>query len=106
MSKVRDLLCRYGFGEVWFNQGFGDVNVFLNEFRLRCRDMYIQDFHSNLQNSNKALFYRHIINQLQPSLYLTCIKNVKYLQVVIYFKTRNHQLMVETGSWVKPRTIV
>ena len=52
--------------------------LFLNQFRLRARDMYIQDFHSNLQNSNKALFYRHLINQLQPSLYLTYIRNVKY----------------------------
>ena len=67
--------------------------------------MYIQDFHSNLQNSNKALFYRLLINQLKPSLNLTCIRNVKYRQVLIYFRTRNHQLMVETGIWVKPRSL-
>ena len=67
--------------------------------------MYIQDFYSNLQNSNKALFYRHLINQLQPSLYPTCIRNVKYRQVLIYFRTRNHQLMVEAGSRVKPRSL-
>ena len=57
----------------------------------------IQDFLSNLQNSNKTLFYQHLFNQLQPSLYLTCIINVKYRQMLIYFRTRNHQLMVETG---------
>ena len=28
VSKVKDLLCTYGFGEVWLNQGVGDVNVF------------------------------------------------------------------------------
>ena len=79
---------------------------FLNQFRLHARDIYIQDFHSNLQNSNKALFYRHLINQLQPSLYLTCIRNVKYRQVLIYFRIRNHQLMVETVNWVKPRSLL
>ena len=67
--------------------------------------MYRQDFHSNLQNSYKALYYRHLINQLQPSLYLTCIRNVKFRQVLIYFRTGNHQLMVETGSWVQPRSL-
>ena len=77
MSKDRGLLCTHGFGEVWFNQGVGDPHVFLNQFRLRATDMYKHDFYSNLQNSNKALFYRHLINQLQPSLYLTCIKKVK-----------------------------
>ena len=101
VSKVRDLLCTYGFGEVWLNQGVSDVNVYFNQFCLRARDMYIHDFHNNLQNNNKAIYYRHLFNQLQPSVYLTCIRNVKYRQVLIYFRTRNHQLMVKTGSWVK-----
>ena len=28
VSKVRNLLCSYGFGEAWYNQGVGHVNVF------------------------------------------------------------------------------
>ena len=28
VSKVRNLLCSYGFGEAWYNQGVGDVNIF------------------------------------------------------------------------------
>ena len=38
-------------------------------FRLRVRD-----FHSNLQNSNKASYYPHLSNPLQPSL--VCILHV------------------------------
>ena len=87
MSKVKDLLCTYVIGEAWLNQGVGDVNAYLNQFRLRARYMYIQDFHNNLENSNKALFYLHLINQLPPSLFLTCIRNVKYRQVLTYFST-------------------
>ena len=67
--------------------------------------MYIQDFQSSIQKSNKALFYRHLIDQLQPSLYLTCIRIVEDRQVLIYLRTRNHQLMVETGKCVKPRSL-
>ena len=29
VSKVRYLLCTYGFGEVWLNQDVGDVNGFI-----------------------------------------------------------------------------
>ena len=39
VSKVRNLLCSYGFGEAWYNQRVGDVNiclVFLNRGPLIC----------------------------------------------------------------------
>ena len=33
VSKVRNLLCSYGFGEAWYNQGVGAVNIFLVLFK-------------------------------------------------------------------------
>ena len=88
VSKVRNLLCSYGFGEAWYNQGVGDANIFLVLFKQRAIDLYLHDCFLNLKNSNKALLYRNIK------------VNIKLTQL----RTRNHKLHVETGSWCKPRS--
>ena len=44
VSKVTNLLCSYGFGEAWYNQGVnqgGDVNIFLVFFKERTIDLYL-----------------------------------------------------------------
>ena len=55
VSKVSNLICSYGFGEAWYNQGVGDVNIFLVLFKQRAIDLYLHDRFLNLENSKKAL---------------------------------------------------
>ena len=55
LSKVRNLLCSYCFGEAWYNQAVGDVNLFLVLFKQSAVDLYLHDWFLNLENSNKAL---------------------------------------------------
>ena len=104
VSKVRNLLCSYGFGEAWYNQGVVDVNLFLVLFKQRAIDLYLHDWFFNLENSNKALLYRNINVYFRPSLYLTVISNIQHRLALTQLRTRNHKLHVETGSWCKPRS--
>ena len=39
---LRDLLFKFGFGEMWLNQGIGDEKLFLAAFKQRIGDIYLQ----------------------------------------------------------------
>ena len=56
-SQVKLLLSRIGFMDVWYSQGVGDINNFLRVFKIRIRDIYVQDWHARPENSNRARFY-------------------------------------------------
>ena len=45
-SSVKSLLSRLGFFEVWLAQGVGNSVGFLNIFKTRVKDIFIQDWHS------------------------------------------------------------
>ena len=93
------LYSTYEFGEVWFDQGDGVVNAFLNQFRWHATDAYIGAYKIFI------VIYKTVIKR-----YFIDIKSTNYSQVCILhvlemlnlvkcniFKTRNHQLMVETA---------
>ena len=55
-SMAKHLLSRLGFLEVWNAQGIGNIRNFLAIFKIRVKDIYIQDWHSRLENSTRARF--------------------------------------------------
>ncbi|MEW8546755.1 MAG: reverse transcriptase family protein, partial [Candidatus Thiodiazotropha sp.] len=44
VTKVRNLLCRFGFGYAWYNQDVGNEKQFMCMFKQRLRDNLIQDW--------------------------------------------------------------
>ena len=56
-SKVKFFLSSLGFNEVWINQGVGDRNAFLQIFKQRLSDSFLQDWNSRLTESSRANFY-------------------------------------------------
>ena len=57
-SEVRDLLLRFGFKEAWYNQSVGNEALFLNNLKQRIKDIFIQEWHTRLQESSRPIFYR------------------------------------------------
>ena len=48
VTSVKNMLFMYGFGLVWYNQGVGNENTFLDEFVQRLTYCYIQNWHETL----------------------------------------------------------
>ncbi len=104
-SLLRDMLCSYGFGDVWLNQGVGDIDNFMIVFKQRVKDVYNQTWHAKLEESRKAITYRNFMHCIKPQVYLTSVHNVKYRSALIKFRLRNTHLRVETGSWNGPTAV-
>ena len=54
-----NLLNRLGFGDVWVAQGVGHINTFIKILKIRVKDIFMQEWHSRLDNSTRARFYFH-----------------------------------------------
>ena len=76
-SKLRDMLSYLGFYGVWVNQGVGNKNLFLAEFKQRLNDNFIQNRNSRLVESSRANFYR-LFSKFEHQLYLETIKVTKF----------------------------
>ena len=53
VGKVKELLLKQGFGEVWYNQGVGDEKKFLRTFSRRLKDCFGQSWHDKLESSGR-----------------------------------------------------
>ena len=104
-TLVRNLLSTLGFHDVWLAQSVGNVNVFLNVFKQRLNDTFIQNWHERLNSSNRALFFRSIISTFEYQFYLYCIDEIKYKTALTRLISSSHNLKIETGRWHKPRKI-
>ena len=103
-SQVKLLLSRLGFMDVWYSQGVGDINNFLRVFKLRIKDIYVQDWHARLENSSRARFYITISN-FQFQKYLDILPLEKHRKSLCRLRVSSHRLEVEMGRWAKPNKI-
>ena len=76
-SCVKDLLSRLGFLEVWKAQGVGNVNVLMNIFKQRIKDVFTQQWHARLENFTSARCYLTFAT-FQYQKYLDNLNIVKY----------------------------
>ena len=89
---------------MWLQQGVGNQNVFVSLFKQRVTDNFIQNWHSRLENSSRANFYKTIaVFQLQP--YLDNINIMKSSHVFRKLRVSSHRLAIETCRWVRPTPI-
>ena len=59
-SLVRHLLMTLGFYDVWLGQGVGNYDGFMSALKQRLTDNFAQNWHSRLEDSSRAVFYRSI----------------------------------------------
>ena len=96
-TNIKDLLYRYGFGYVWWNQSVGDINLFISEFSSRLRDNYRQEWHLEMSTNGKLSLYQQIKTTYEN--YLSELRHKKYIAVLARFRISNHSLAVETGRY-------
>ena len=98
-KSIRDLLLYYGFGEVWYNQGVGDINTFMKIFKMRLKDINLQEWRLRLESSTRASFYQEYKTSFQYSPYLSFIKVKGHRIALCRLLTSSHSLHVESGRW-------
>ena len=68
-SLLHNLLLSMGFNDVWLQQGVGNYNNFISVFKQRLSDVFIQNLHSRIEESSRAVFHRTFATfQFQPYL--------------------------------------
>ena len=100
--NVKNLLFTTGFGDVWLAQGVANERVFLKQFKLRLRDMYMQDWRGTLYNKPKCRSYCHYVDSLKYHTYLSDIHIEKHRIALSRLRVSAHRLRIETGRWERP----
>ena len=94
-SNVRLLLYKHGLGYVWEADTIADASRFMNLFRQRLADCFTQQWHSEVEESPKALHYKHLIKlilEVEPHL-----KRSTFCLQKSNFRCSSHSLMIEAG---------
>ena len=85
------------FGYVWEADTIGDASRFINLFRQRLADCFTQQWHSEVEESPKALHYKHFKLILEVEPYLNIDLPFVYRKVLANFRCSSHSLMIEAG---------
>lgn len=100
-SEIKQLLYTHGFGEVWFNQGVGNVDLFLCTFKQRLIDMSNQNWHNDVLNNSKLDVYRKHKHLLDFEVYLSSDIYWKHKVALSRFRCANHKLAIERYRYTK-----
>ena len=100
-SSVRDLLSRHGFYNIWLSKGVENPNSFLQHFKQKVKDIFIQEWHARLENSTRARFYINIAD-FKFQTYLDNLTIMKFQQNLTRLRVSSHRLEVECGRWARP----
>ena len=98
------MLCSYGLGEAWYNQGVGSIDQFSITAKIRFLDIATQDWHERLNQSPGSRFYRSVINNYSLHPHLIDVVPKKHRVALTKLLVSSHTLHVETGRWMRPKT--
>ena len=73
-SLMYGLLCTLGFNDAWLFQDIGDSVLFLSLVKQRLKDQFIQNWNGRLEESSRAIFYKHISSFDFKPLYIKHFK--------------------------------
>ena len=97
VTKVKNILFLYGFGEVWLNQGVRNVELFVNEFKQRLLDCEIQYWASKIIEMPKLRYYNRFKTLYEAEQYLFLNVPRKLKAALAKFRMSSHNLEVECG---------
>ena len=97
VTKVKNILYRYGFGEVFIAQEVGDETYFMSVFKQRISDCAKQEWYGEITASSKLDNYCTFKSLLEPEKYLNVIHIRKFVKALSRFRVSNHYLEIEKG---------
>jgi hypothetical protein len=72
---VKHILYLHGFGIVWLCQDVGCPVTFVNQYKQRMCDHYVQKWCHEKGASPKLTYYEIFKTMLEPEKYMSCIHN-------------------------------
>ena len=98
LDNVKQYLCSSGFSGIWYSQSFINTKWITKSSYQRLQDIYIQTWHSDINQTSNSNLYKYVKPSFKRSYYLNKLPN-HLCKSLIKFYTRNHRLPVETGRW-------
>ena len=96
--QIRQILIKCGLMNMWNNDNFVNVNWLKATVKQKLKDLFLLEWYSLVENSNKSKVYKIFKKSFGFENYLkTTPPNL--LIYMIRFRTRNHRLPVEIGNW-------
>ena len=77
-SKVKDLLERCGFHDIWLFPASVNLEIFLPISKRRLMDFFVNDWHTDIQNKTSLTLFRILKSEIEISNYLIKIYNSSY----------------------------
>ena len=90
--RVRDILFKYNFYNIWISQYVNFVDFFMCEFKQRMKDNFISE-------SPKCHLYRYIFDNNVLQFYLDHPVNYMYKPYICKMYISVHNLNIETGRF-------
>ena len=95
---VKNVFTKCGHMYFWDSQSFPNRKWLYANFKQKLTDLFISDFHAKINNDSKYSNYRLFKTTFEFENYLIKTPH-QFLKFIIRFRTRNHRLPIETGSW-------
>ena len=88
VSKIQRILTENGFGIVWLCQGVGYEMRFVAEFKDRLISCYKQNWHSEIESSEKYKWFYSFKNAFVAENYLSFITTKRFRDTLTRFRLR------------------
>ena len=94
-TYIKYLLCKAGFGHVWIQQGVGNSNLFLTQFKQRLCDISVQDWSNDVHSISKLDAYCLYKTTPEMEKYILIIKYRNHRTALSRLRCTNHRLAIE-----------
>ena len=105
VSQTKLLLQQCGFGYIWENQAVDNENYFLSQFKRRLTDMYLQEWHTQVEITSDNRLYKHIKSKFKIENYLK-INNKSLRTSISKIRLSSHSFNIERGRWGPNKLLV
>ena len=104
LSYIKQTLDNLGFSNIWSNPSSVPKGPFLAELEQRCRDQYVQTWHSQLASTTgKLRFYKLFKTTFERESYLNLPPHLRV--PITKVRISCHPLHIETGRYRLPTPI-
>ena len=97
LAKVKQLLDRNVFSDIWYYPYWVKKEIFLPSFKRRLIDNFINELRRGIEASGSMSPYRELNQNFELSRYLNKIHNRKHRKALAKLRLSSHGLLIEMG---------